>query len=370
MIYLKEFDSHASYEEKLNGGWVDFKIPNVSYCKDANDVHFNPYNLIEFYVGETTGTTPQTVSIYTDKTNHVDVTVSDGNKWYSYVLQKDKGLCKIEGDSVKNVVIKANISYEPIFSPPFYYDSIIPTSTVEASFKGSKLNITDIKGMFQSCRNLTSLDVSSFDTSNVTDMGYMFQSCRNLTSLDLSGWDTSNVTDMGSMFNGCSGLTSLDVSNFNTSNVTDMNEMFYGCSGLTSLDVSNFDTSKVTNMRYTFGKCTHLTSLTLSNFNTSNVTDMYGMFSSCSGLTSLNLSNFKTSNVTNMGTMFENCSRLTTLTLSGWVIGDATIMNFMFYGCTNLNTITMIGCSQDTIDKIKAQLTTDGIINNVTIVTE
>ena len=79
MIYLNTFDSHASYEEKLNGG-VDFKIPNVSYCKDANDVHFNPYNLIEFYVGEVTGTTPQTVSIYTGKTNHVDVQVSKGNK--------------------------------------------------------------------------------------------------------------------------------------------------------------------------------------------------------------------------------------------------------------------------------------------------
>ena len=371
MIYLKEFDSHASYESEVNGGVVDFKIPNVSYCNDVNDVHFNPYNLIEFYVGETTRTTPQTVSIYTDKTTFDEVQVNEGNKWYSYLLPKDKGLYKMKGIAVKKVNVKANISYEPIFSPPFYYDSIIPTSTVEASFKGSKLNITDIKGMFQSCRNLTSLDVSSFDTSNVTDMGYMFQSCRNLTSLDLSGWDTSNVTDMGSMFNGCSGLTSLDVSNFNTSNVTDMNEMFYGCSGLTSLDVSNFDTSKVTNIRYMFGKCTHLTSLTLSNFNTSKVTDMYGMFSNCSGLTSLTLSGWDTSNVTNMGTMFENCSRLTTLTLSGWVIGDATIMNFMFNGCGKLSTITMKGCSQDTIDKIKAQLTKDGIsLNNVNFVTE
>lgn len=43
----------------------------------------------------------------------------------------------------------------------------------------------------------------------------------------------------------------------------------------------------------------------------------------------------------------------------------------MFKGCSNLNTIKMIGCEQPTIDKIKAQLTKDGIsLDNVRIVTE
>ena len=149
MKYINLFNTHVSYEEKLNGGGVDFKIPNVSYCKDANDVHFNPYNLIELYVGDITRT-PQTVKIYTDSSTSVDVTVSEGNKWYSYLLPKDNGLYKIKGDSVKKVVIKANISYEPIYRPPYYHDSIIPTSTVEASFKGSNTsNVTDISYMFK-----------------------------------------------------------------------------------------------------------------------------------------------------------------------------------------------------------------------------
>ena len=93
MIYLNTFNSHASYEEKLNVGGVDFKIPNVSYCKDANDVHFNPYNLIEFYVGEITGTTPQTVNIFTDDINSIPIQVSKGNKWYRYVLLNNTKLC-------------------------------------------------------------------------------------------------------------------------------------------------------------------------------------------------------------------------------------------------------------------------------------
>ena len=108
MKFLRKFNEHTSYEAELNVGGQDFEIPNVSYCKNVDDVHFNPYNLIEFYVGEITPL--QTVKIYTDETTSIDVSVSDGNKWYSYLLPKDKGLYKIEGDSVKKVVVKANIT--------------------------------------------------------------------------------------------------------------------------------------------------------------------------------------------------------------------------------------------------------------------
>ena len=88
-------------------------------------------------------------------------------------------------------------------------------------------------------------EISNIDTSNVTDMRSMFNSCPNLTSLDLSNFNTSNVTDMSSMFSKCSNLTSLDLSNFNTSNVTDMHSIFNGCSNLTYLDIRNFDFKKV-----------------------------------------------------------------------------------------------------------------------------
>ena len=185
-------------------GGQDFEIPNVSYCKNVDDVHFNPYNLIEFYVGEITP--QQTVNIYTDETNHIDVTVSEGKKWYSYVLPKDKRLCWINGDSVKNVNVKADISY----NYNGILTSIIPNSVVEASFKGSNTsNVTDMSCMFDGCRGLTLLDLSGWNTSNVTDMSYMFNSCSGLTSLDLSGWNTSKVTRMNSMFSGCSKLKTI-----------------------------------------------------------------------------------------------------------------------------------------------------------------
>ena len=222
MIYLNNFDTHTSYEEKLNVGGIDFKIPNVSYCEDVKDVHFNPYNLIKFYVGNITGTTPQTVKIYTDATNYIDVTVSEGNKWYSYLLPKNKGLYKIGGNSVKKVVVKADIDDNS--------QGIIPNSVVEASFKGSNTSkVTNMNSMFVNCYSLTSLNLRRFNTSNVTSMEWMFMACSGLTSLDLSGWNTSNVTNMGYMFSGCTSLTSLDLSGWNTSKVTFSTSMFDGC---------------------------------------------------------------------------------------------------------------------------------------------
>jgi surface protein len=116
---------------------------------------------------------------------------------------------------------------------------------------------TNLRYMFQMCSNLTSLDLSNFDTSNVISMSAMFNGCRNLTSLDLSSFDTSNVDSMSSMFSGCSSLTSLDLSNFDTSNVKSMFSMFDGCSNLTSLDLSSFDTSNVVNTTYMFYQSTN-----------------------------------------------------------------------------------------------------------------
>ena len=215
MIYLNNFDTHTSYEEKLNVGGIDFKIPNVSYCNDVKDVHFNPYNLIKFYVGEVTK--PETVSIYTEENTSIDVQVSkgEGNKWYSCVLPKDKGLCAINGnhiiddaqDIITKVIVKANINYYKPVGLFIFFTSIISDSVVEASFKGSNTsNVTNMSDMFWQCSGLTSLDVSGWDTSKVTNMNQMFHGCNKLETLDLSGWDTSKVTTMNGMFNSCSKL--------------------------------------------------------------------------------------------------------------------------------------------------------------------
>lgn len=110
------------------------------------------------------------------------------------------------------------------------------------------IDVTSTNSMFRDCRSLTSLDLSSFDTSHVTNMNSMFYSCRSLTSLDLSNFDTSQVTYMDSMFNGCRKLTSLDLSSFNTSKVASMGKMFYNCAPLHVIDIPTTATNIVSEL--------------------------------------------------------------------------------------------------------------------------
>ena len=61
--------------------------------------------------------------------------------------------------------------------------------------------------MFSGCKSLTSLDLSSFDTSNVVDMGAVFQDCSNLTTIFIgSHWTTENARTTY-MFNRCGTST-------------------------------------------------------------------------------------------------------------------------------------------------------------------
>ena len=221
--------------------------------------------------------------------------------------------------------------------------STIVTVSKDESTVGKIAGLTRMYNMFKDCSNLTSLDLSGFDTSAVTNMYGTFFSCTNLTSLDLSGFDTSAVKDMSYMFYGCSGLISLDLSNFDTLAVKDMSNMFDGCSGLISLDLSNFDTSSVTNMGYMFYDCNSIVGLNLSGFDTSNVIRMDNMFYGCNNIASLDLSGFDTSAVKNMTNMFRSCSNLTSLDLSCFDTSAKPSMNSIFKDCTSLTSLDLSG---------------------------
>ena len=186
-------------------------------------------------------------------------------------------------------------------------------------------------------RLISSIDLSSFDTSNATNMENMFNNLSNLTSLDLSSFNTGKVTNMQYMFYNCRSLKSLDLKSFNTSNVTNMYSMFNGCSSLKSLGLSSFNTINVTTMKYMFYYCSSLQSLDLIKFNTSKVTNMENMFTDCSSLTSLDLSSFNTSKVTSMTNIFFTCGRLSTLILGNNWASYAGISSFDLNYCNSLS---------------------------------
>ncbi len=214
-------------------------------------------------------------------------------------------------------------------------------------------DVKDMSGMFLECRELQTLDLSTFDTGKVTNMSQMFSNCQELQTLNLGTFDTGKVTDMSLMFSDCKKLQTLDLSSFETGKVTNMSYMFSNCQELQTLNLSSFDTGKVTDMSCMFDDCWKLRTLDLSSFDTGKVTDMSCMFDQCAALQTLDLSNFNIENVTEMSEMFYGCERLKKLNLGNFNTKNGDIdssltnedidISLMFEKCDQLENIFYSG---------------------------
>ena len=137
---------------------------------------------------------------------------------------------------------------------------------------------------FCNCSELTDIEgIENLNTENVTNMRGMFFNCPNLSSLDLTNFSTGNVTDMNAMFGYCQ-LSSLDLTSFNTANVTNMYMMFISCQDLSSLDLTSFNTANVTEMNFMFQGCSALTTIYASEMFVTDQVEGYGMFKDCTNL--------------------------------------------------------------------------------------
>lgn len=201
---------------------------------------------------------------------------------------------------------------------------------------------TSLYRMFYNCKKLTSVNLSSCDTSNVLYMEEMFYGCDLLEKVDLSSFNTSKVVTMDHMFAGCDSITSIDVSSFDTSQVKKMNSMFYECYLLPTVDVSGFDVSNVTDMSYMFYRCYNLETLDLSNWDVSHVPNMNSMFAFCNKLT-----NFKAPKNISYGINFGDCTKLTHESLMSIINNLATV--------TETRTLSLSGTSMNMLsDEEKA----------------
>ena len=243
--------------------------------------------------------------------------------------------------------------------------------------------------MFFNCANLSSLDLSNFNTAIVSDMSLMFGSCSTLSSLDLSNFYTKEVRDMSYMFSRCSALTTIYASDkFVTSKVQSGISMFSACKNLKGT-ILNYKDSKTdhtyancgTNGYFTpvfeyaefnegTGTLTFRRGLSKSkvayalnveasdpgwlthkdeikkvvfdaSFADARPTSCYKWFWYCTNLATIEgIENLNTENVTNMGVMFCGCQKLSSLDLTNFNTGNVTNMSGMFgycYGLTSLD---------------------------------
>ena len=218
--------------------------------------------------------------------------------------------------------------------------------------------VKTMESMFQSCISLQYLDLSSLDTSNVTDMKDMFNKCYNLKEIKgLNNFRTSNVKSMAAMFQYCQKIENLDLFTFNTANVTDMSFMFNECNKLKEIKgLDNLDTKKVTYMTALFQSCSELIFLDLSSFETFNVIDMMCMFNGCEKLKEIKgLNNLDTKKVIKMSALFQRCKEIKYLDISNFDTSNVTNMEFMFNECKNLKEIKGFNkCNTNKVIKMTA----------------
>lgn len=308
MKYIRNFSAHTNYEAEMS----KIPTPSVSYCRKENECHFMPNNVIMFKVGDLNGNTNTKIRVVLNS-GEIIVPITEGNKWYVVNIPSGDGVGKIYySGELEEIIMSCKISKKN------YYLSMVPENTKAISFISCDISETYLSRFFRDCKKIRTLDLSGWDFSNVTSLEEIVSGCSNLEILTVGNWDTSKVTGVFSMFAGCSKLKSINCTNFRLANIKNLAQVFGGCSTLQFLDLSGWDIS--------------------------NVTQTYNMFS--------------------------NCQNLQTINLSGWDMTKVTNLTNMFYNCDKLNTIYMRNCNQTTIDKIKAQLETDGILNNVTIITE
>ena len=183
----------------------------------------------------------------------------------------------------------------------------------------------------------------SLNSSNCAD--FLFAGFSNVSKIvGLDHLDLSQATSTIYMFNDCENLTSLNLSSFNTANVTEMRAMFRKCRALTALDLSSFNISKVTDMSCMFADDENLVDLNISSFKTTLPVDLGATFKNCASLVELNLENFCIPD-TNLGEVeledtFYGCTSLRKLNIKNIAIGDNEYEN-MLAKLPSLNTLVL-----------------------------
>ena len=165
--------------------------------------------------------------------------------------------------NVEKVVFDESFrDYRPTSTAGWFKNLIRLSSTVGMRDNLYTSEVTDMSYMFYgtAIRNLDLTTFPNFVTSKVENMSRMFEDCRFLYSINLSSFDTRNVTDMECMFGMNPGygtyLTTVDISSFNTAKVTDMSMMFSGCTELERIFVGKeWTTDAVTSSFYMFRNC-------------------------------------------------------------------------------------------------------------------
>ena len=186
------------------------------------------------------------------------------NCFSSFVLTNDGNCISYSFEAIyftdtdnKNIQLLSPYNYYPKYIKELVINNTrisSPSNSYTFQYKGKhKVHIlfdisqlTTLETMFYSINGLLQISFTSkFDTKNINYFNRMFENCKSLIQINISSFDTSSVETMNNMFYNCEKLTSIDLSNFNNIKLKQLDHMLHGCSSLAYINITNFNTENV-----------------------------------------------------------------------------------------------------------------------------
>ena len=286
--YLKLFETHTQYETFIGGGGVTpFVKPNVSYCVQENEVHYNPFSWADEYL-TFVALEDGTFTFAPANNNVISYSMDNGDNWSvgnSVELTKDnKVLWRGEmTPTSSNGVGKFSSTGR------FEAQGNVMSLLFGDKFKG-KTDLTGknyaFYGLFSSNSKLVNAQNISLPAITLADSCYreMFDGCTSLkTAPELPATTLANNC-YRSMFYGCTSLTSAPELPVTTLANSCYSNMFRNCTSLTS--APELPATTLANSCYSqmFYGCTSLTTAPELPATTLASGCYSNMFYSCSSL--------------------------------------------------------------------------------------
>ena len=352
--YLKLFENHTQYETFIGGGGnTPFVKPNVSYCTEENEVHYNPFSWADEYLTFDIVTEGTIVWKTSDSNNVKTILYSINNGEWTDITSSTTGdsFNVSVGDKVRfkgnNPAYGADSSSYNTFNgstASFNVQGNIMSLLFGDKFKGK----TDLTGktyvfvyLFENANIINAKNLVLPATTLAGGCYYgMFKDCTSLVTAPTLSATTLASGCYGGMFEGCTSLKTAPELPATTLASSCYSGMFRDCTSLVTAPTLSATTLADSCYYGMFEGCTSLT--TAPELPATTLADWcyYGMFKGCKSLTTAPELPVRTLAEGCYDSMFYSCSSLNYIKclatnisasncLSNWVLGVASTGTFV-----------------------------------------